>query len=110
MAQLVPLRLLQKPIVTLLRNLNLKKCADPLTYALLYEILQEEQGGNPSAKWRARTMDYNEFDDYGTGYEEAAEAAFDAMIDAEIADILDRSCADKTCWVSDRHDNDCLPF
>jgi len=55
-------------------------------------------------------MDYNEFDDYGTGYEEAAEAAFDAMIDAEIADILDRSCADKTCWVSDRHDNDCLPF
>ncbi|CAB4148971.1 hypothetical protein UFOVP529_39 [uncultured Caudovirales phage] len=55
-------------------------------------------------------MDYNEFDDYGTGYEEQAEAMFDAMIDTQIAIIAERSCEDKTCWIGDNHDNDCLPF
>ena len=34
-------------------------------------------------------MDYNEYDDYGTGYEEQAEAMHDAMIDTQIAIIRD---------------------
>lgn len=64
-------------------------------------------------------MDYNEFDDYGTGYEEQAEAMHDAMVDTQIAIIRDeqilaffapRSCAAKTCWIGDNHTNDCLPF
>lgn len=58
-------------------------------------------------------MDYNEFDDYGTGYEEQMEAAADAAADTATALLMEegyRSCAEKTCWIGDQHDNDCLPF
>lgn len=34
-------------------------------------------------------MDYNEFDDYGTGYEEAAERAFEQMIDAQMVELAE---------------------
>jgi len=32
-------------------------------------------------------MDYNEFDDYGTGWEEMAEAKWEEMIDSQIQEI-----------------------
>lgn len=55
-------------------------------------------------------MDYNEYDDYGTGYEEQMEAAFDAATDTAVRLLIERSCADETCWISDKHTDDCLPF
>ena len=33
-------------------------------------------------------MDYNEFDDYGTGFEEAAERKYEEMIDAQIRELI----------------------
>ena len=36
-------------------------------------------------------MDYNEYDDYGTGWEEQAEAMWEQMIDSQVREILD-SC------------------
>lgn len=35
-------------------------------------------------------MDYNEFDDYGTGYEEACERKYEEMIDAQVREIVER--------------------
>ena len=40
-------------------------------------------------------MDYNEFDDDGTGFEEAAERAFDQMIDAQVREIVERCDCEK---------------
>jgi hypothetical protein len=34
-------------------------------------------------------MDYNEYDDYGTGYEEAAEAAYDAATDTAVRLLIE---------------------
>lgn len=33
-------------------------------------------------------MDYKEFDDYGTGFEEAAERKYEEMIDAQIRELI----------------------
>ena len=41
---------------------------------------------------RTDEMDYNEFDDYGTGFEEAAERKYEEMIDAQVREIIER-CA-----------------
>lgn len=41
-------------------------------------------------------MDYNEFDDYGTGFEEAAERKYEEMIDAQVRELIgDASEADE---------------
>lgn len=37
-------------------------------------------------------MEYNEYDDYGTGWEEQAEALWDAMIDTQIALLAEPAC------------------
>jgi len=66
-------------------------------------------------------MEYNEYDDYGTGYEEAAEIANDRREEiaihglrypdeAILAFVAPRSCAAGTCHVADTHALECLPF
>lgn len=66
-------------------------------------------------------FEFDELDDLGTGFEEAAEREYDrreeAAIDAVrfpdagiIAFFTPRSCADKTCGVYDQHTSECLPF
>ena len=66
-------------------------------------------------------FEFDELDDLGTGFEEAAEREYDrreeAAIDAVrfpdagiIAFFAPRSCAAKTCGIYDQHTIDCLPF
>jgi hypothetical protein len=45
----------------------------------------------PLKNKRGSEMDYNEYDDYGTGWEEQAEAMWEQMIDSQVREILD-SC------------------
>lgn len=40
-------------------------------------------------------MEYNEFDDYGTGFEEAAERKYNEMIDAQVREIVERCACEK---------------
>lgn len=64
---------------------------------------------------------YDELDDMGTGYEEAAEREYDRREEAAIHAVrfpdeailsffAPRSCAAETCGVYDAHTDDCLPF
>jgi hypothetical protein len=66
-------------------------------------------------------FEFDELDDLGTGFEEAAEreyerreeAAIDAVRfpdEAIIAFFAPRSCAAKTCGIYDQHTIECLPF
>jgi len=56
-------------------------------------------------------VDYNEYDDYGMDSAEGGKE-YEAMVDTATALLIEeqRSCAAKTCWIGDQHDNECLPF
>jgi hypothetical protein len=66
-------------------------------------------------------FEFDELDDLGTGFEEAAEREYERNEEAAIhavrfpdeaiiAFFAPRSCAAKTCGIYDQHTIECLPF